>query len=135
MTLDCRFLLIATSVVALAAGLPVRASDPGDCPPDASPSVPAQRIAIDPRTGMIATSPPAAPASAAPRTAVRSAPLAGVRLESGATRVDLKGRYQMAVIAHRDPAGAITTTCEPANARPGRQDSAAAGPGEVPREK
>src|SRR5664280_133910 len=83
----------------------------------------AQRIAIDPRTGMIAAAPPA---SAAPHPAVSSAPLAGMRLASGAVRVDLKGRYQMAVVAHRDAAGAITTTCEPASALPGKQDPAAA---------
>ena len=76
----------------------------------------AQRIAIDPRTGMIAAVPPAA--SAAPRTAVRSAPLAGVRLESGATRVDLKGRYQMAVVAHRDASGKVTTSCAPVETLP-----------------
>jgi len=126
---------IAAAAAALAAGFPVRASDPGDTPSDTSPSPPAQRIAIDPRTGMIAASPPAASASAAPRTATRSAPLAGVRLESGATRVDLKGRYQMAVVAHRDAGGAITTTCEPASALSGKQDPAPAGQGEAPRER
>jgi hypothetical protein len=126
-----RFSWMAAGAVALAAGLPVHASDPSDCPSDAPPTVAAQRIAIDPRTGMIAAT-PAAPVTRGP--AVRSVPLAGVRLQSGATRVDLKGRYQMAVVAHRDAAGAITTTCEPATAVPGRKDPAA-GQSEVPREK
>jgi hypothetical protein len=134
MTMSCsRFLWIAAGAAVLATVPPVHAADPGDCSPDAVPSAPAQRIAIDPRTGMIAAVPPSA--SAAPRTAVRSVPLAGVRLESGATRVDLKGRGQMAVVAHRDASGAITTTCSPASARTGKQDPAAAVQGEVPREK
>jgi len=127
MVSGCRFLLIAAGVMALASGLPVRAAYPNDCPPGDAPSAPAQRIAIDPRTGMIAGVPPQA--SAAPRTAVRSVPLAGVRLESGATRVDLKGRYQMAVVAHRDASGKVTTSCAPVETLP------AAGGGEVAREK
>jgi hypothetical protein len=127
MVSGCRFLLLGAGVMALASGLPVRAADPNDCPPDDAPSAPAQRIAIDPRTGMIAGVPPSA--STTPRTAVRSAPLAGVRLESGATRVDLKGRYQMAVVARRDASGAITTSCAPAETLP------PAGGGEVAREK
>jgi hypothetical protein len=40
----------------------------------------------------------------------------------------------MAVVAHRDAAGAITTTCEPANGLSAKQDSAAAGSGEAPHE-
>lgn len=131
MTLGSRFLWIAAGVV-LAAGLPVHASDPDDVAPGVPPPPPAQRIAIDPRTGMIAAAPQA---SAAPHTAVRSASLAGTHLASGATRVDLKGRYQMALVAHRDAGGAITTTCEPASALPGKQDPAAAGQGEAAREK
>lgn len=132
MTFPFRYSWIAAGAVALAVGLPVHAADPDDAAPGASRTPPAQRIAIDPRTGMIAAAPPA---SAAPRLAVSSAPLAGVRLQSGATRVDLKGRYQMAVVVHRDAKGAITTTCEPASALPGKQNPAAAGQGEVPREK
>lgn len=134
MMMSCsRFFWTLAGAVTLAAALPARASDPTDCLPDASPSASAQRIAIDPRTGMIAAAPPSA--SAAPRTAVRRAPLTGVRLESGATRVDLKGRGQMAVVAHRDAGGAITTTCEPASALPGKQDPAPVEQGEAPREK
>jgi hypothetical protein len=49
--------------------------------------------------------------------------------------VDLKGRYQMAVVAHRDAAGAISMTCEPASGLPAKQDSAAAGSGEAVHEK
>jgi hypothetical protein len=127
-----RFSWIAAGAVALTAGLPVHASDPNDCPSDASPTAAAQRIAIDPRTGMIAAA-PAVPATRGP--AVRSVPLAGVRLQSGATRVDLKGRYQMAVVAHRDAAGAITTTCEPASVLSAKQDPAAAPSSEAPHEK
>ena len=119
-----RFSWMVAGAAVLAAGLPVRAADPDDVVPGAPQTPPAQRVAIDPRTGMIAAA-PAAPA--APRPAARRAPLAGMRLASGGVRVDLKGRYQLAVVAHRDAAGAITTTCEPV--------SAAAGQGEVPREK
>jgi hypothetical protein len=132
MTFHFRFSWIAAGAVALSACLPVHASDPSDCASNAPPTAAAQRIAIDPRTGMIAAAPPA---SAAPHPAVSSAPLAGMRLASGAVRVDLKGRYQMAVVAHRDAAGAITTTCKSASALPARQDPAAAGQGEVPSEK
>ena len=132
MTFLSRVLWISAAAVALAAGRPVCASDPAGAVPGAPQAPPAQRIAIDPRTGMIAASPPA---SAAPRPAVRSAPLAGVRLPSGAVRVDLKGRYRLSVAAHRDAAGAITTTCETASARPEAQAPAAVGQGEVPREK
>ena len=126
-----RFLGIVAGAVALAAGFSAHAADPSDCPSDA-PTAAAQRIAIDPRTGMIM---PAPPASAASHPAVRSVPLAGVRLQSGATRVDLKGRYQMAVVAHRNAAGAVTTTCEPAGALPGKQEHAAAPSSEVPHEE
>jgi hypothetical protein len=129
-----RSLWIAAGVAALAVGIPVHAADSGDNPSGTSESAPAQKIAIDPRTGMLAAAPPAT-STATPGPAVRSAPLAGVRLQSGATRVDLKGRYQMAVVAHRDAAGAITTTCKSASALPARQDPAAAGQGEVPSEK
>jgi hypothetical protein len=127
-----KILTTLLGLLLIAAGLPIHASDPDDVSSGTSRTPPAQRIAIDPRTGMIAAAPPA---SAAPRPAVSSAPLASVRLQSGATRVDLKGRYQMAVVAHRDAAGAITTTCKSASALPARQDPAAAGQGEVPREK
>ena len=127
-----KILTTLLGLLLIAAGLPIHASDPDDVSSGTSRTPPAQRIAIDPRTGMIAAAPPA---SAAPHPAVSSAPLAGMRLASGAVRVDLKGRYQMAVVAHRVAAGAITTTCEPASALPGKQDPAAAGPGEVPREK
>jgi hypothetical protein len=129
-----RFSLIAAGAAALAVGLPVRASDPGDNPSGTSSAAPAQKIAIDPRTGMLAAAPPAT-STATPGPAVRSAPLAGVRLPGGATRVDLEGRYQMAVVAHRDAAGAITTTCEPASALSAKRDSAAAPSSEAPREK
>jgi hypothetical protein len=132
MTFRSRFSWIAAGAVALAAGLPIHASDPDDVSSGALRTPPAQRVAIDPRTGMIAAAPPA---SAATRPAVRSAPLAGMRLASGAVRVDLKGRYQMAVVARRDAAGAITTTCEPAGTPSGRQGPAAAGQGGVSREK
>lgn len=127
-----KILTALLGLLLISTGLPVHAADPDDVAPGASWTPPAQRIAIDPRTGMIAAAPPA---SAAPRPAVSSVPLAGVRLQSGATRVDLKGRYQMAVVAHRDAEGVITTTCEPASALPGKQNLAAAGQGEVPREK
>lgn len=133
MTKD-RFLWIAAAA-ALAAGLPAHAADPSEAVPGAPQAPPAQRVAIDPRTGMLADAPPAAAVSAAPSPAIRSAPLAGVRLQSGAVRVDLKGRYQMAVVARRDASGAITTTCVPASTLPAGQNVAAAGPGEVPREK
>jgi len=127
-----KILTALLGLLLISTGLPVHAADPDDVAPGASRTPPAQRIAIDPRTGMIAAAPPA---SAAPHPAVSSAPLAGMRLASGAVRVDLKGRYQMAVVAHRDAAGAITTTCKPASALPARQDPAAAGQGEVPSEK
>ena len=127
-----KILTTLLGLLLIAAGLPIHASDPDDVSSGTSRTPPAQRIAIDPRTGMIAAAPPA---SAAPHPAVSSAPLAGMRLASGAVRVDLKGRYQMAVVAHRDAAGAITTTCEPASALPGKQNLAAVGQGEVPREK
>jgi hypothetical protein len=129
-----RLLWIAAGAAALAAGVPVHAADSADGAPGGQQAAPAQRIAIDPRTGMLAAAPPETP-TAAPSPAVRSAPLAGVRLQSGATRVDLKGRYQMAVVAHRDATGAITTTCGPASAPSANPDSAAAGTGEAPREK
>ena len=95
-----------------AGGLCLRASDEGACPPvDPQPSSAALRIAIDPHTGALAA---AAGVPAAPSPAVQHPPLAGVRLPSGAVRVDLKGRYRMAVTAHRDAAGAMTTACVPA---------------------
>lgn len=131
--LTLRLLWIAAGAAALAAGAPVRAADPADVPP-AGQTPPAQRIAIDPRTGMLASSPPAT-STAAPAPAVRLAPLAGVRLLSGATRVDLKGRYRMAVVAHVDAAGAITTTCEPASGPSAKQDSAGGRTGEAQHEK
>src|SRR5665811_1888662 len=62
-----------------------------------------------------------------PLRSTLTAPLARRMPASGAVRVDLKGRYQMAVVAHRDAAGAITTTCKSASALPARQDPAAAG--------
>ncbi|HEX7528345.1 MAG TPA: hypothetical protein VF425_04495 [Thermoanaerobaculia bacterium] len=127
-----KILTALLGLLLISTGLPVHAADPDDVAPGASRTPPALRIAIDPRTGLITAAPPA---SAAPRPAVSSVPLAGVRLQSGATRVDLKGRYQMAVVAHRDAEGVITTTCEPASALPGKQNRAAAGQGEVPREK
>jgi hypothetical protein len=77
---------------------------------------------------MIAAAPPGT-SMAAPSPAVRRAPLAGVRLQSGATRVDLKGRYQMAVVAHGDAEGRVTTSCAPMETLP------PAGGGEVAREK
>ena len=101
-----KILTTLLGLLLIATGLPIHASDPDDVSSGTSRTPPAQRIAIDPRTGMIAAAPPA---SAAPHPAVSSAPLAGMRLASGAVRVDLKGRYQMAVVAHRDAAGAITT--------------------------
>jgi hypothetical protein len=129
-----RFLWIAAAAAVLAAGLPARAADPsGAAVPGAPQAPPAQKVAIDPRTGMLADAPPSA--AAAPSPAVRSAPLAGVRLQSGAVRVDLKGRYQMAVVARRDASGAITTACVPASTLPAGQNAAAAGQGKVPREK
>ena len=131
MTSRFRFSFVAVGAVMLAANFPVRATDPKDCPSDAPPAAPAQRIAIDPRTGMIAPATAVPSASAAP--AVRSVPLAGVRLPSGAVRVDLKGRYQMAVVAHRDAAGKITTTCERTGTPPAQP--AAGAPGEVACEK
>jgi FtsP/CotA-like multicopper oxidase with cupredoxin domain len=128
-----RLLWIAAGAAALAAGAPVHAADPADAAP-AGQTAPAQRIAIDPRTGMFAAAPPAT-STAAPAPAVRSAPLAGVRLQSGATRVDLKGRYRMAVVAHVDAAGGITTTCEPASGSSANQDSTPGHTGEAPNEK
>lgn len=116
-----RLLWIAAGAAALAAGAPAQGADPGDGTP-AGQTPPAQRIAIDPRTGMLTAAPPAASA-AAPSPAVRSTPLVGVRLQSGATRVDLKGRYRMAVVAHVDAAGSITTSCEPAGEPSAKQDS------------
>ena len=134
-----RLLWIAAEAAALAAGAPVHAADPADGAPAAPQTTPAQtppaqRIAIDPRTGMLAAAPPAT-STTAPSPAVRSAPLAGVRLQSGATRVDLKGRYRMAVVAHLDAAGAITTTCEPASGPSAKQDSTGGHTVEAQREK
>jgi hypothetical protein len=128
------FRWIAALVVAIAAGLPAAAADPDAASQDAQKAPPAQRIAIDPRTGLLAAV-PEPPTAAAPSPAVRSAPLAGVRLVSGATRVDLQGRYQMAVVARVDASGAVTTACVPASAPPAKPDSAAAASSEVPREK
>ena len=133
MTSFC-FAWVAVSAATFAAALPVHAADPNEALPAAPQGAPAQKIAIDPRTGMLAAAPPAA-STAMPGPAVRSTPLAGVRLQSGATRVDLQGRYQMAVVAHRGAAGTITTTCEPASGLSEKRDSAAAPPSEAPREK
>lgn len=129
-----RFLWIAAGVAALVAATPVHAADPADGVSGAQQTAPAQKIAIDPRTGMLTAAPPAT-STASPSPAVRSAPLAGVRLQSGATRVDLKGRYRMAMVAHVDAAGEVTTTCEPATGLSARQDSVAARSGEAPHER
>lgn len=110
--------LLLAAAVAVATSVPVHASDPRDCPADDNTRrAPAQRVVVDPRTGAI-TAVPAAPAAlAAPAAPVTSEPLVGARLASGAVRVDLKGRYQMAVVAHRDATGAIKMSCERAGAQ------------------
>ncbi len=120
------------AAVAFAASLPIRASDAGDCPAvDTASTPPAQRVAIDPRTGAITAAPalPEAPVAIAPVTAE---PLAGVRLSSGAVRVDLKGRYRIAVVARRDASGTLKTSCERV-ATPAAQRPDAVEKGEVSR--
>ena len=107
-----RFTTFVAGILALTGGLCVHASDEEKCSSD-PPRAPALRIAIDPRTGALAA---ATAVPAAPSTAVQRLPLAGVRLPSGAVRVDLKGRCRMAVVAHKEAAGAITTACVPADA-------------------
>jgi len=103
------------------------------------PSPPGLKALLDPATGKF-TDPQHRPVSAAPSASATSAAssaagspanlatshegLVAVRGTSraGGVRVDLKGRFQSAVVATVDPDGKVTTACVAAGTREGEGD-------------
>ena len=83
--------------------------------PSTVPASPAQRAVVDPRTGQLVKHPPASGVVLSPEMqealSDSAEGLVEIPWRRGGVKVDLKGRFQSAVVATVDENGAVKTEC------------------------